>query len=140
VIGRSGDRRAYAALLLALLSLPAFPLQEGGGSICVDMLPKPVGGRHGAGPPSVWCDAGKYSFKLDAQPIRPWPENAPIKIENLEVAARHRVIVFCGGKPMESATFSFSDLKTRKLCVFLNDLYWTIQVWDTKEAPWCHCK
>lgn len=132
--------RSITALLALLLLQAGFAFAGGTGSICVDPLPKPVEGRHGVGRGSVWCDAEKYSFKMDAQPVRPWPEKESFKIENVDLAARHRVTVFCGGKAMESATFRFSEFKTRKLCLFLNDLYWTIQIWETKGVPWCRCK
>jgi hypothetical protein len=129
-----------AALLLIFLAQPAFSFEKDAGSICVDPLPKPIEGRRAAGRGSVRCDAEKYSFKIDAQPLRPWPKKEAIKIENVDMAAHHRVTVFCGGKAMESATFHFSEIKTRRLCLFLNDLYWTIQIWEAKSAPWCRCK
>lgn len=140
MIGRSGERRVLAALLGVFLAQPAFSLEKEAGSICIDPLPKPIEGRRVVGRGSVRCDAEKYSFKIDAQPLRPWPEKEAIKIENVDMAAYHRVTVFCGSKAMEAAGFDFSGVKSKKLCLFLNDLYWTIQIWESKSVPWCRCK
>ena len=88
------------------------------------------------------CAAGKYSLKIDARKSISWPVKASIKITDLDLAARHRVVVLCE-KPRQSFTFQFSDFKNNKdhkLCLFLNDLYWTVQLWPDKGCPWCKCK
>ena len=139
MIGPFSHRKALVTLL-PLLSLQVFALQEKSGSICVDPLPKPVEGRTAIGKGSVRCEAERYSFRIDAQSVRPWPEKDAIKIENVDPTSTHRITVFCGGKAMESAIFRFSEFKTKKLCLFLNDLYWSIQIWDAKAVPWCRCR
>jgi len=127
-----------------LLLHPAFSSPQANGSICVAPLPEPARGQNGeryaGGPPSVRCDAEKYSFKIDTQPPRPWPEKESIKIEDLGLSVQHRVVVLCGGKPMQSAAFRFSGFRNQKVCLFLNDLYWTVQLWPAKGSPWCKCK
>jgi hypothetical protein len=49
-------------------------------------------------------------------------------------------MVLCDGKPKQSFIFSFSAYKGHKLCLFFNDLYWTVQLWDDEKTPWCKCK
>jgi hypothetical protein len=127
-------------LLVSLLLHPAFSLERESGLICVAPLPQSIDGRQAAGGLSVRCAAEKYSFKIDAQSPLSWPQKESLKIDDLNVAGPHRVAVLCGGKPMQSFTFRFSDFSNRKLCLFLNDLYWTAQLWETKRSPWCHCK
>jgi hypothetical protein len=50
------------------------------------------------------------------------------------------VVVLCNHKPLQSFAFLFSEFKTKELCLFLNDLYRTVQLWESKSAPWCKCK
>ncbi|HMC29970.1 MAG TPA: hypothetical protein VKL99_03990, partial [Candidatus Angelobacter sp.] len=111
--------------LTALLLFPTFSWPQESGSICVAPLPKPIDGRHAAGGSSARCSSENYSFKIDARPPHSWPEKESTKIDNASFTARHRIVVFCGAKPMQSFTFVFSDYKSRELCLFLNDLYWT---------------
>jgi hypothetical protein len=132
--------RSIGIFLIAVMINPAFAWQGESGSICIAPLPKPVDGRHAAGGPSAWCSSGKYSFKVDARPTLSWPEKESAKIDKVAFSAPHRIVVFCGGKAMQSFTFVFSDYKSRKLCLFFNDLYWTVQLWDAKRSPWCKCK
>jgi hypothetical protein len=132
VIRKSGNQRALAALLLALSLHPALSWASETGSICIAPLPKPIpigGGISIAGDPSMGCASGKYSFKIDTQKPVPWPRSESIKIEDLSLNGRHRGIVECDNKPLQSFSFRFSDYKMNELCLFLNDLYWTIQLW-----------
>jgi len=89
--------------------------------------------------PGLYCDSSKVSLKIDAQLV-PAPIKQSVKIAGLDPAARHRVIVLCGGKPQQSFTFRFSEFKSHDLCLFLNDLYKTAQLWERKQCPWCKCK
>ena len=123
-----------------LLARPAFPLQEATGSICVAPVPEPVDGRRGAGPQTVVCDAEKYSLKIDSGKPISWPAKESVKIDGFDLAARHRVVVLCNNKPAQTFTFRFSEYREKKLCLFLNDLYWTVQLWPDKRCPWCKCE
>jgi hypothetical protein len=58
----------------------------------------------------------------------------------MDLREKHRVMVLCDGKPHQQFTFRFSEFKGGKACLFLNDLYWTAQLWAPKQAPWCKCK
>ena len=68
-----------------------------------------------------------------------WPTKDGIEID-LNVSATHRVVVFCNGKPQQSFKFRLAEFKSAKLCLFLNDLYRTVQLWESKRSPWCNCK
>jgi hypothetical protein len=130
--------RIIAILLTALMIQPALSWEEAKGTICVAPVPKTVNGMRGAGPDSVSCAEDKYSLKIDSrQPIQ-WPVKGSIKIADLDPQARHRVVVLCGGKARQSFTFRISE--DEKLCLFFNDLYWTVQLWPAKESPWCKCR
>ena len=83
------------------------------------------------------CASGKISLKIDDQPVLPLLKVESIKISGLDATARHRVIIYRAGKPQQSFGFNFSDLKSNRACLFLNDLYWTAQLWNPKQAPWC---
>jgi hypothetical protein len=132
--------RAIGIFLIVLLSHSAFPLQETTGSICVAPLPKPVGSLRGAGPESVACAADKYAVKIDSRKLISWPVKGSVEITGLDRTGRHRVVVFCGNKPSQTFNFQFSEFNDKKLCLFLNDLYWTVQLWPDKQCPWCKCK
>jgi len=90
--------------------------------------------------PGFFCDSAKLSVKIDAQQPTAWPVKENVKIDGLDAAATHRVVVFCNGKPQQSFRFRFSDLKTRVLCLFINDMYKTAQLWESKGSSWCKCK
>jgi hypothetical protein len=61
-------------------------------------------------------------------------------VDGLDISARHRVVVYCDKKPQQSFSFRFSEFKAKRLCLFLNDLYETVQLWEPSQAPWCKCK
>jgi hypothetical protein len=125
------------AILLALVvRSPAFPGESG--SVCIAPVPeKPT---QTFVPPGFPCDAAKLSVKIDEQPPIAWPVKDNVKIGDLDVTAAHRVVVSCKGKPQQSFRFRFADFKTRKLCLFINDLYKTAQLWESQGTPWCKCQ
>jgi len=90
--------------------------------------------------PGLSCDSASLSVKIDALQTIAWPIKKSVKIESLDVTAPHRVVVFCSGKPQQSFKFRFSDFNSRELCLFINDLYKTVQLWESKGTPWCKCK
>jgi hypothetical protein len=129
---------ASAFLLLLLLSSTAFAADSQEGSICVAPIPKEAPTT--AGTPELACPSGKFSLKIDDRPLIVWSSNASVKIDDLDLTVRHRVTIFCNGKPHQSFRFRFSEFKSKQLCLFLNDLYQTAQLWETKGSPWCKCK
>ena len=86
------------------------------------------------------CASGKVSLKIDDTPVLPWPKVESMKISGLDATTRHRVTIYRVGKPQQSFKFRFSDFEANRACLFLNDLYWTAQLWEPKKAPWCKCK
>ena len=117
------------------------------GSVCIaPVFEKP----DGMSAPGLSCESKKLSVSFDNQQAMPFPLisehdgkyqiGKSVKIDALDTATRHRVVVYCHGKPQQSFTFRFSDFKTSQLCLFLNDLYKTAQLWEAKESPWCKCK
>ena len=115
-------------------------MSESSGSICVAPVPHSIDGRRGAGPESVVCAPDKYAVKIDSRKLIPWPVKTSVKITGFDLTGRHRVVVFCGNKPSQAFNFRFSEFKDKKLCLFFNDLYWTVQLWPDKECPWCKCR
>jgi hypothetical protein len=57
-----------------------------------------------------------------------------MKIEGLNGTARHRVIVYRARKAQQSFAFRLSEFKSPTPCLFLNDLYWTVQFWEAKQG------
>ena len=127
-----------AIFLLFSLGSPT-PVETDLGSICIAPNPEMTPQTVPDGTPGVWCDSKKLSVKIDNRKVIPWPTKESLKVDGFDVNARHRVVVLCGGKPRESFSFSYSNFKTKKLCLFINDLYRTVQLWDSKQAPWCKC-
>jgi hypothetical protein len=84
------------------------------------------------------------SFRIDSGKPQAWPvENqTSAQIDGLDLAAAHRVVIYCRNKPQQSFRFRFSEFKGTHLCLFINDMYKTAQLWDPLQgaAPWCKCK
>lgn len=130
--------RISSIILLALSLLsPAFPTESGLGFVCIAPVPEKPTPRSA---PGLFCDSTKLSVKIDAQQPIAWPIKESVKIDALDVTATHRVVVFCNGKPQQSFKFRFSEFKTKELCLFINDLYKTAQLWESKGTPWCRCR
>jgi len=104
-------------------------------SICV----APAWPTQGASP-DLGCRPDRLSLKIDRADTKPWSRTSSAKIEGLDVRARHKVVVMCEGKPQQSFRFSFSEFKSNDLCLFLDDLYATVQLWERRRAPWCRCE
>lgn len=86
------------------------------------------------------CGSGELSLKVDDRPIVQWPKKKCVEITGLDAGKRHKVIIYRAGKAQQSFGFRFSDYKSKKPCLFLNNLYWTAQLWESKNAPWCKCR
>jgi hypothetical protein len=137
---------AAATVLIAVL-LPGGIFAQASASVCVAPVFEKADPRSA---PGLFCDSEKLSLRIDAQKAIPWPmipdqpgsdrSRKSVKIAALDAAARHRVVVFCNGKPQQSFAFRFSDYKTSQLCLFINDLYKTVNLSEAKACPWCKCK
>jgi hypothetical protein len=126
------------ALLLIFSLCPVFSAESEDGSVCV--APIPVQPPSTAATPELFCHSGNLSLKIDSQQVFPWPRKEGLKIEHLDLTQRHLVVVLCDAKPQQSFKFRFSEFKTKRLCLFINDLYQTAQLWEPKQSPWCKCK
>ena len=134
----SHSRVVSTTLVVLILSAFTLHAQSEMRSLCVapnaGERPQRCGGAPGL------CNGGAISLRIDKQPVQPWPKAKCVKIEGLDTATRHRVVVYRAGKAQQSFTFRFSEFKSPTPCLFLNDLYWTAQLWEAKQAPWCKCK
>ena len=83
------------------------------------------------------CSSANFSFRIDDGPVQKWPRGQPVRAGGLDVAVRHRIRTYCDGKPHQSFSFRYSDYKSTELCLFLNDLYFTPQLWE--RTPICKC-
>jgi hypothetical protein len=129
-------RITRVAVIVAVLAGQAPAVEPETGSVCVaPALAKP----DPRSAPGLFCSSEKLSLKIDAKTI-PWPVKESVKLDALDLSVRHRVVVLCDGKPQQSFGFRFSEFKATDLCLFLNDLYKTAQLWEAKRCPWCKCK
>ncbi len=90
--------------------------------------------------PGLICASEKLSFNIDSLPRRTWPIKESVKLDGLDLSVNHRVVIFCGDKAQQSFKFRYSEFRTTRLCLFINDLYKTAQLWEDKRSPWCKCK
>lgn len=128
-------------LIVAIIALlvgfnPVLYAQSGGPSMCVAPNDARTPQRCAPG----LCASGPLSFKIDDRPVMQWPKNESVEINDLDATARHRIIIYRAGKPQQSFKFRFSEYSSNRVCLFLNDLYWTAQLWEAKRSPWCKCK
>ena len=128
-----------AFLITALFCSPSFA-QTKFGAVCIAPISKDMDETRGS--PGLICRSNGFSLRIDAHAPVSWPTKNSLKIDNLVLDAPHRVVVYCDGKQHQSFTFRFSDYKSTELCLFLNDLYKTVQLWDPKlqPSPWCKCE
>ena len=90
--------------------------------------------------PGFDCPATSRSLQIDTRPRMPWPEQSDKEIPDLPLEGIHRIRLFCDGKPLQSFTFRFSEFRSNRLCLYLNDRYQTPQLKErTRQTPWCKC-
>jgi|SRR5215472_4398310 len=129
-------RAATALALSVLVCLTGFGRTQPG-SLCVAPIPEEPPST--AGTPELFCHSGKLSLRIDGLPTTPWPRSDSFKFSSLELDRTHRVVVLCDGKAQQSFRFRFSEYKSNELCLFINDLYQTAQLWEAKRSQWCRC-
>jgi hypothetical protein len=117
---------------------PSLSAESEVGSVCGAPIPQEMPAT--ASPEGLVCQTWNLLVKIDDMKAVSWPRNESVKIDGLDLIRRHRAIISCDGKPQQSFGFRFSEFKTRKLCLFLNDFYKTVQLGEDKQAPWCKCK
>ncbi len=107
------------------------------GSVCV--APLPSWPPETSAPDVPQCGSGNFSIKIDDRAPVDWPQKESAKLDPLDMSPRHRVIILCDKRPNQSFTFRFSAYDEPNLCLFINDFYSTLQLWERKRAPWCKC-
>jgi hypothetical protein len=111
---RTKALQVLAVILATLFCLPA-PAGQDRGSLCVVPIPRDWPATFGA--PGLICAMSKTSLKIDDEKVMKWPTKENIRIDGLDLAARHRVVVYCGEKPQQSFRFRFSDYNSEQLCL-----------------------
>jgi hypothetical protein len=94
----------WTRLLIVALIIPNCFAEESG-SLCI--APAIVDAKR-IGDPGLYCEAEKYSLKVDAQVVA-WPLKEGVKLSGLDLKTFHRVIVLCDHRPQQSFTFRFSE-------------------------------
>src|SRR5258708_4171535 len=74
------------------------------------------------------CDGGDLSIKIDDRAAVEWPRAHSAKLQPLDIAPRHRVVVLCDKKPMASFSFQFTTFDEPNLCLYIDDFYSTLQL------------
>jgi hypothetical protein len=123
-----------AIIAVFLLCMPVVA-QHPSGAVCVAPIQHEPPSTDAT--PSLFCRSANISLRIDSQNVIPWPKDKSIRVTGLDLNGSHRVVVLCDGKPHQSFKFRFSEYLGAKACLFLNDLYWTAQLWEPKHAPWC---
>jgi hypothetical protein len=91
--------------------------------------------------PTGEVSSGGLRLKIDKQPAVPWPQRESLKIEGLDLSARHLLVILDSrGEPEESLWFRFSAFKGDRVCMSY-DGYQGIQLnLDGRKTTWCRCK
>jgi hypothetical protein len=88
--------------------------------------------------PGLLCNSGTFSPRIDTRESVPWPRKESLEIDDLDLTQHHLVVASCGGKPIQSFRFHFSDFKASGLCLTFQDMfdgYEGMRLWDAKHAP-----
>jgi hypothetical protein len=125
-------------LLTGLLVTPVFSAELDQGSVSV--APIPVKPPNTFATPDLVCRPRNIALKFDSRQNISWPHQDGMKIEGLDISQRHTVVVLCNGKPQQTFRFRFSEFKENKLCLFIDGLYQTVELWELKKSPWCKPK
>ena len=107
------------------------------GSVCVAPV---AAGPETTSAPGLLCRSGDLSFRIDSQAVIAFSHKESLRIDDLDAAVHHRVTILCDGKPQQSFSFRFAQFESSDLCLFVNDLHQTAQLWEKRSAPWCRCR
>jgi hypothetical protein len=124
-------RVGYAAVILIGLfsALLAFA-EPKTGMLCV--IPNPPGCCTLV---TVPFDLKMLMFRIDKGNKTPWPQKMGFKVEGLSLGEKHLVVVYSGGKPIQSFRFRFTN--ETELCL-LFDGYGGPDLRSMSKL--CHCK
>lgn len=127
-------RVGYAAVVVVIAFLSALTIsaEPKTGMLCV--IPDPPGCCTLL---TVLFDLKTLMFRIDSGKKTPWPQKIGFKIEGLSLEEKHLVVVYSGGKPIQSFRFRFTDYKETELCL-LFDGYGGPDLRHISKL--CHCK
>jgi hypothetical protein len=134
-------RLPFAVLAVVIVGAAVAPpalAQSATGFVCV--APRPKQPPTTSSPDIPPCPSNNLAIKVDDKEAVEWSRTESLALSPLDPTRRHRVTIQCDGKPQQSFTFRFSEYQSSKLCLFLNDFYQTVQLWERERAPWCKCK
>ncbi len=128
-------KSAATALFFVLLISQSISAEGGGGTVCV--------APNSAKFPMRISPGGEYnpatlSVKIDGRQTILWPHKESVKIDRLDLAERHLVVLTSDGKKIQSFWFRFSSFTSPDLCIAF-DGYQGVQLREAKGAPWCRC-
>jgi len=124
------------AVLISILFSPQLPAQPKRGTVCI----APNSEKR----PTLISPGGEYNpttlmISIDKRPPIHWPHKTSVKIDDLDLAQRHLVVLTSDGKRIQSFWFKFADYGGPDLCVAF-DGYQGVQLHEAKDSPWCQCK
>jgi hypothetical protein len=127
-------RVGHAAVVVFISLISALPASAGPktGMLCV--IPDPPGCCSLV---TVRFDLKTLMFRIDNGKKTLWPQKTGFKVEGLSLAEKHLVVVYSGGKPIQSFRFRFTDYKETELCL-LFDGYGGPDLRPMSKL--CHCK
>jgi hypothetical protein len=103
-----------AIVLVGLLSSLPTSGEPKTGMLCV--IPDPPGCCDRV---TIPFDLNTLMFRIDNGNKTPWPQKVGLKIEGLSLEEKHLVVVYSGGKPIQSFRFRFTDKET-ELCLLFD--------------------
>jgi hypothetical protein len=125
--------RTALAILVGFLLCPALSAGPDYGTIC--LVPNPPGCcRFTVDIP--FFDFATLMVRMDAGKKIPWPRKTGLKIENLSLTENHLVVIYSGGKPIQSFRFKFTDYKATELCLLVDGFPPELR----EFGKWCKCK
>ncbi|MFZ0856091.1 MAG: hypothetical protein WAN10_04480 [Candidatus Acidiferrales bacterium] len=125
---------AAVVLLIGILSVPT-SAEPKTGMLCV--IPDPPGCCTEFINSVPFFDIQTLMFRIDNGKKKPWPRKTGFKIEGLSLGEKHLVVLYSGGKLIQSFRFRFADYKETELCLLFDG----IGLPDLRPmSKLCHCK
>ena len=90
-------------------------------------------------------DSTNYSVRVDERHVVSLSLVKASWIRDLDLNSEHSLVILADGNPVESFKFRFDDVNFRDptrpdLCLFVNSLYLTWQLWRVEQTgDWCPC-
>ena len=128
-------------LLLGLGSAPPFAAETAStGRLCLTAAPTPTPGPKSLANATGGLPDVTYFVQVDGGPPIELSRSAGRWVSGLETEESHLVVIRAGAKRTASFRFRFATDEPAELCLFLNPLYETWQVWPDDRCPWCKCE